>query len=40
MLPRTILIVEDDPDTREFYEALLRAAGYEVLSASSGQILR
>ena len=40
MPPRTILIVEDDPDTQEFYEALLRAAGYEVLSASSGQQTR
>ena len=40
MPPRTILVVEDDTDTREFYEALLRAAGYEVLSASSGQQTR
>ena len=40
MPPRTILVVEDDPDTREFYEALLQAAGYEVRSASSGQQTR
>ncbi len=37
---RTILVVEDDPGTREFYEALLRAAGSAVLSASSGQQTR
>ena len=40
MLPKTILVVEDDPDTRDFYESLLQAAGYEVLSASSGQQTR
>jgi DNA-binding response OmpR family regulator len=40
MLPKTILVVEDDPDTRDFYEALLQAAGYEVRSASSGQQTR
>jgi DNA-binding response OmpR family regulator len=40
MLPRTILVVEDDPDTREFYESLLLATGYAVLSASSGQQTR
>ena len=40
MPPRTILVVEDDTDTRKFYEALLRAAGYKVLSASSGQQTR
>ncbi len=31
MPPRTILVVADDPDTREFYEVLLQAAGYGVL---------
>ena len=40
MPPRTILVVEDDTDMREFYGPLLRAAGYEVLSASSGQQTR
>jgi DNA-binding response OmpR family regulator len=40
MAPKTILVVEDDPDTRDFYESLLQAAGYEVLSASSGQQTR
>ncbi len=37
---RTILVVEDDPGTLEFYESLLQAAGYAVLSASSGQQTR
>ncbi len=40
MCPKTILVVEDDPDTLEFYEALLQAAGYGVLSASTGQQTR
>ena len=40
MLPRTILVVEDDPNTRDFYESLLQAAGYQVLSAASGQQTR
>ncbi len=32
-----ILVVEDDLDTREFYEDLLIAEGYDVLAASTGQ---
>jgi DNA-binding response OmpR family regulator len=32
----TILIVEDDAATREFYEVLLLSKGYNVLLASSG----
>ncbi len=40
MLPKTILVVEDDRDTQDFYESLLQAAGYKVLSASSGQQTR
>ena len=32
-----ILVVEDDLDTREFYEDLLRSEDYCVLSASTGQ---
>ncbi len=32
-----ILVVEDDLDTREFYEYLLTAEDYRVLSASTGQ---
>jgi pilus assembly protein CpaE len=33
----TILVVDDDNDTVEFYEDLLATAGYEVLRAASGQ---
>jgi DNA-binding response OmpR family regulator len=38
-LPPTtqILVVEDDLDTREFYEVLLADEGYHVLAASTGQ---
>ena len=32
-----ILVVEDDLDTREFYEVLLTDEGYHVLAASTGQ---
>jgi DNA-binding response OmpR family regulator len=32
-----ILVIEDDLDTREFYEHLLMSEGFAVLSASSGQ---
>lgn len=37
-LPQTtrILVVEDDFDTREFYEILLTSEGYPVLGASTG----
>ena len=35
--PTRILVVEDDRDTREFYEDLLTADGYAVLGASTGQ---
>ena len=37
---RTILIVEDDPETLEFYEYLLQMSGYRVVSATSGQQAR
>ncbi len=37
---KTILVVEDDTDTREFYEFMLQEAGYGVLSAWSGQQAR
>ncbi len=37
---RTILVVEDDPDTLEFYEDLLQMSGYRVVSARSGQQAR
>lgn len=33
----TILVVEDDADTREFYELLLATEGYHVLAAGSGK---
>lgn len=35
--PPTILVVEDDPDTREFFIDLLAFAGYRVLPAASGR---
>jgi DNA-binding response OmpR family regulator len=31
------LVVEDDPDTLEFYVALLEASGYRVLAAATGR---
>ncbi len=37
---RTILIVEDHTDTREFYELLLMSAGYQVVSVRTGQRAR
>ena len=32
-----VLVVEDDLDTREFYEDLLALEGYDVLAAGTGQ---
>src|ERR671916_3272888 len=32
-----MLVVEDDLDTREFYEDMLIAEGYQVLAASTGE---
>ena len=32
-----VLVVEDDLDTREFYENLLALEGYDVLAAGTGQ---
>ena len=32
-----VLIVEDDPDIREFMQFLLDASGYETLTASNGE---
>lgn len=34
---RCVLIVDDEPDIREVFEAVLRFDGYEVLSSSDGQ---
>ena len=34
--PATILVVEDDDDTREFLVLLVSTAGYNVLEAASG----
>lgn len=33
----TVLLVEDDPDVRQFMAAVLRRSGYQVLTASSGE---
>lgn len=33
----TILTIEHDTDTREFYELLLSSAGYQIITASTGQ---
>jgi pilus assembly protein CpaE len=37
---QTILVVDDDIDTVEFYQDLLASAGYQVLRAASGQQAR
>lgn len=34
---RRIVIVEDDPDTRTVYEAVLGGAGYAVMTAATGE---
>lgn len=34
--PQRVLIVDDNPDIREFIEDLLDAAGYEAVTASNG----
>ena len=36
-MPRRILIVDDDADIRELTRAILSEAGYEVLSAGTGE---
>jgi CheY-like chemotaxis protein len=33
---KTVLIVEDDPDTREVLEEMLDAGGYQVVTATNG----
>lgn len=35
-MPQQILIAEDEPDVRDFLEAVLSGAGYEVVTASDG----
>ena len=35
-MPKTILIVEDDPDARDIYEEALKERGFEVLKALHG----
>ncbi len=35
--PRTVLIVEDDPDSREMFVELLRGGGYSVISTCNGK---
>jgi CheY-like chemotaxis protein len=34
--PKTVLIVEDDPDVREVLEEMLDAGGYRVVTATNG----
>ncbi len=34
---RTVLVVDDEQDIREVFEAVLRYDGYEVLSCNDGQ---
>ena len=36
VLPKTILIAEDDPASREFIAEILRGRGYQVVEASTG----
>ena len=36
MLPKRVLLVEDNADNRFIYSAMLRHAGYEVILASNG----
>jgi two-component system, cell cycle response regulator DivK len=37
MRPKTVLLVEDNPDTREIYRTMLREHGYTVLEADNGE---
>ncbi len=36
MAQRTVLLVEDDPDTRLIYSTMLRASGFNVIEARDG----
>ena len=37
MHAKTILLIEDDPDSREVYGAVLRHSGYRILEARNGE---
>lgn len=37
MSPITVLLVEDDPDSRDIYRAIFTHAGYRVVEASDGR---
>ena len=36
-MPRTILVIEDEPGTRETIQSILKKAEYDVILASNGQ---
>ena len=36
-MPRTILVIEDDPDARTLIHSVLRHAGFDVVLAADGQ---
>ena len=37
-MPKTILIVDDDPNIREYLETLLTDNGYETIVAENGDV--
>ena len=37
-MPKTILIVDDDPNIREYLETLLTDNGYETIVAENGAV--
>ena len=38
MQNKTVLVVDDEPDQREIYRAVLRHAGYDVLEAADAKV--
>ncbi len=38
MAAQRVLVIEDDPDTQQMLMVILRAEGYDVLSAGSGPL--